>query len=155
MTSHADLTSESYIEERVNFKIEAYRKKGDRYRFWYLVTASTATISAASVPVLINGSANKLPPTILSLLVTVLVGLEGLFHFREHWRNYDLMKTFLRQELNVFRAGAGAYRTFPKGSPEALKLFVERIESEIARERSETIVMRTTREADRNGEPQE
>ena len=107
--------------------------------------AATATMGAAAVPVLINlKDVPTIVPTILSLLVTILVGLEGLLHLREHWRNYDLMKSFLRQELHLYRAGAGPYREKPF-TPESFVLFVERIEGEIAKERSQTIEMRTTK----------
>jgi hypothetical protein len=74
-------------------------------------------------------------------VVTVLVGIEGIFHWREHWKNYDLMKTFLRQEAYLFEAGAGAYRG--KTPEDAFKLLVERVEDQISKERAQTIQMRT------------
>jgi hypothetical protein len=139
------LSVAKFLDERVDFKIEAYRKKGNRYRWGYLVMASTATIAAATVPVLINTQeVCKVVPTLLSLLVTILVGLEGLLHFREHWRNYDFIKSNLRQEKNLFLAGAGIYRNV-KSPHDRFALFVERVESEIAKERAQTIEMRTTR----------
>lgn len=137
------LTPDEYMKLRVEYKINAYSKKGDRYRWSYTVIAATTAIGAATVPVLINLEVSQLIPTLVSLLVTILVGLEGLLHFREHWRNYDLMKSFLRQELNLYRAGAGPYRETAL-TPGSFVLFVERIEGEIAKERSQTIEMRTT-----------
>lgn len=134
---------EEYIERRVRYKIAAYTKKGDRYRWGYISMASVAAIAAATVPVLINLSGvDPIVPTLLSLLVTILVGLEGLVHFREHWKNYDLMKSFLRQETNLFQVGGGPYRQ-TSNATEAFKLFVERVEEEIAKERVQTIQMRT------------
>jgi hypothetical protein len=106
--------------------------------------ACTSAVAAATVPVLINvKDVPSIYPTVLSLLVTSLVGLEGILHFREHWKNYDLMKSFLRQEACMFQAGAGAYRG--KTSPEAFVLLVERVEEEISKERAQTIQMRTAR----------
>lgn len=146
------ISHDVYVKDRVRFKIEAYRKKGNRYRWSYLLMASTATVGAATVPVLINlDKVDKIVPTLVSLLVTILVGLEGLLHLREHWRNYDLMKTYLRGEENLFRAGAGAYKNLPPN--EAFPLFVERIESEIAKERTQTIDMRTARAAEQQPTP--
>ena len=150
----SQLTPDEYLKSRVEFKIEAYRKKGDRYRWAYTVMSATAVIGAAAVPVLINlKGVNDLAPTLVSLLVTILVGLEGLLHFREHWRNYDLMKSFLRQELNLYRAGAGPYRG-RAFTPDSFMLFVERIEEQIAKERSQTIEMRTARTKE-EGEPKD
>lgn len=149
-------TPEDYLRTRVDYKTEAYRKKGERYRWGYLIMASFAAIAAAAVPVLINvPDMPKLYPTLLSLLVTILVSLEGLFHMREHWKNYDLMKSFLRQEACLFQARAGVYHG--KEEQEAFVLLVERVEEEIAKERAHTIEMRTARssEADRRkkGDP--
>jgi len=154
-TELAPFTAEQYLKDRVEFKVEAYRKKGARYRWGYLIMASTSVVTAASVPVLINlESVPPIAPTLLSLLVTSLVGLEGLIHFREHWKNYDMMKSLLRQEANLFQARAGPYRGESVGA-EPFALFVERIEEEIAKERAQTIQMRTTRtsEQEQHREP--
>lgn len=143
-STYSARTAEEYLHTRVDFKTEAYRAKGSRYRWGYLTMACTSAIAAATVPVLIN--LKQIPsiyPTLLSLLVTVLVGLEGILHFREHWKNYDLMKSFLRQEACLFQAGAGAYRG--KVAADAFKLLVERVEEEISKERAQTIQMRTAR----------
>jgi hypothetical protein len=146
-STYSARTPGEYIKTRVDYKTEAYRKKGERYRWSYLITASVAAIAAATVPVLINlKEVPSLVPTLLSLLVTILVGLEGLFHLREHWKNYDLMKSFLRQEACLFEAGAGAYRG--KTPQDAFVLLVERVEEGIAKERAQTIEMRTSRAPD-------
>jgi len=137
---------EQYLETRVDFKTEAYRRKGERYRWTYLITTTIAAMSAATVPVLINLDVPKLAPTLLSLLVTILVSVEGIFHLREHWKNYDLMKSFLRQEACLFEAKGGAYRN--KQPHEAFILLVERVEDGIAKERAQTIEMRTARSSD-------
>lgn len=140
-------TADEYLRTRVDFKTEAYRVKGDRYRWSYLMTASLGAVAAAAVPVLINlENVPSIYPTLLSLLVTILVSLEGIFHLREHWKNYDLMKSFLRQESCLFQAGAGAYRGLDPGA--AFSLLVERVEEEIAKERAQTIQMRTARSAE-------
>jgi len=138
---------EEYLKTRVDFKTEAYRVKGERYRWGYLSMACTSAIAAASVPVLINvDGVWPIVPTLLSLLVTILVGLEGMLHFREHWKNYDLMKSFLRQEACLFQARAGVYRA--KTKEDAFVLLVERVEEAISKERAQTIEMRTSRAVD-------
>jgi len=136
-------TADEYLRTRVAFKEEAYRVKGTMYRWCYLATASTSAVAAAMVPVLINVTDDKIYPTLLSLVVTIIVGLEGIFHWREHWKNYDLMKTFLRQETCLFQAATGAYRG--KTPEDAFKLLVERVEEEISKERAQTIQMRAAR----------
>ena len=140
-------TEAEYLKTRVDFKTESYRVKGERYRWLYLISATISAIAAATVPVLIN--LERVPqiwPTLLSLLVTVLVGVEGIFHWREHWKNYDLMKSFLRQEACLYQAQAGEYRG--KEQAEALRLLVERVEDAISKERAQTIQMRTAQMPD-------
>ena len=137
-------TPDDYLRTRVDFKTEAYRSKGMRYRWGYIAMACTSAVAAATVPVLINlNGTPSIYPTLLSLLVTVLVGLEGILHFREHWKNYDMMKSFLRQEACLFQAAAGAYRG--KAPSDAFVLLVERVEEASSKERAETIQMRTAR----------
>lgn len=148
-STYSARTPEEYIRTRVDFKTEAYRVKGMRYRWGYVAMACTSVVAAATVPVLINlKEVPSIVPTLLSLLVTILVGLEGILHFREHWKNYDLMKSFLRQEACMFQAGAGAYRG--KTTPEAFVLLVERVEEEISKERAQTIQMRTARTSEQD-----
>jgi hypothetical protein len=145
-------TPAEYLQTRVDFKTEAYRRKGEHYRFGYQSTATIAAVAAAAVPVLINlKDIPPIVPTLLSLLVTILVTLEGIFHFREHWKSYDLMKSFLRQEACLFEAGAGAYRG--KAANEAFVLLVERVEEAIAKERAQTIEMRTARAPEEHDKP--
>ena len=145
-STYSARTPAEYLQTRVDFKTEAYRRKGEHYRFGYQSTATVAAIAAAAVPVLINlKDVHAIVPTLLSLLVTILVTMEGIFHFREHWKSYDLMKSFLRQEACLFEAGAGAYRG--KAPNEAFVLLVERVEEAIAKERAQTIEMRTSRAA--------
>ena len=146
-SAYSARSPEEYLKTRVDFKTEAYRSKGARYRFGYLAMACTAAVAAATVPVLINWEGvPKLVPTLLSLLVTILVGLEGILHFREHWKNYDLMKSSLRQEACLFQAKAGEYKD--RGDSEAFVLLVERVEDAISKERAQTIQMRTDRASD-------
>jgi hypothetical protein len=143
-STYSARTPDEYLKTRVDFKTEAYRAKGERYRWGYVAMACVSVVSAASVPVLINlKDVPSLFPTLLSLLVTILVGLEGILHFREHWKNYDLIKSFLRQEACMFQARAGAYRG--KSDNDAFVLLVERVEDAISKERAQTIQMRTAR----------
>jgi hypothetical protein len=131
-----------YMLERVDFKIDLYQKLSRQQKNRYYVVSALAIILAAIVPVAVNVFvANTLIPTLLSLLVTILVGLEKLFLFREHWKNYDLAEESLRKEKYLFQAMAGAYAG--QEDNEAFRLFVENFEARIHQERAETIEART------------
>lgn len=134
------LTPEEYMEDRVIYKINLYGKLGDRHRRFYYISSFISILCAALVPVLIQRE-NDLSAIILSLIVTILVSLEKLFHFRQHWRNYDSVESYLRREQILYQRRADVYKE--KSDEEAAELFVRRIEDGIKHERDETIEMRT------------
>jgi hypothetical protein len=139
-------TPDEYMRDRVQYKIHQYGKKAFRYRTAYWGMASVIAVSSALVPVLVNlPGVSPLYPTITSLVVVVFVALEGVFHPREHWRNYDLICAVLREEEMRFSTRSGPYAAQSQQEDEVIfKRFVERVEEAIARERAETIVMRTS-----------
>jgi len=136
------VSPEDYMVDRVIYKIELYTKLSHQMKFRYQLTSIVGIVCAAIVPALINFSVNRVAPTILSLVVTILVSLEKLFHFREHWQNYDRIAALLRSEQIQFQTNAGPYKG--KQDHEAFELFVERVEKDISEERSDTIGMRTS-----------
>jgi hypothetical protein len=138
---------EEYMKDRVQLKINRYTKKASNYKLAYRVTASVAAIGSAVVPVLVNiPNMERKYPTIVSLLVVFVVALESVFHFREHWRNYDLISSVLREEEMQFSTRAGPYspQEIKGNHDDVFRTFVKRVEDAIANERAETIVMRTT-----------
>ena len=140
------LTPERYVRERIEFKLAAYSGKAKMYRLRYLIMSVVSVVGAASVPALINMGVNTLVPTVVSLIVTIMVSLEGLFHYREQWKNYDLITSFLKYEQMCFEAKTGVYRK--KDDSEAFALLVKRVEDGILKERSETVQLRTSVEKD-------
>ncbi|HQU84192.1 MAG TPA: DUF4231 domain-containing protein [Pyrinomonadaceae bacterium] len=137
------LTSKQYMRERVHYKMKVYGKLSKRHRWLYYISSFTSIVCAAVVPVLIvqTGDCYKFAATVLSLIVTILVSMEKLFHFRQHWRNYDSIESFLRSEQVYFQTRSGVYDK--KKPTEAFELFVRRIEDGIKNEREQTIEMRT------------
>jgi hypothetical protein len=145
---------DDYIEDRVQFKINQYVKKASRYRCAYRILASTAAIGSATVPVLINiPGIDSVYPTILGLGIAIIVALEGVWHPAEHWRNYDLISAVLREEEMRFSTRAPPYDE-KDGKDNNFAKFVDRVEDAIAKERGQTIVMRTAQpSAIGNGPP--
>lgn len=137
-----EILPEDYMRERVHFKMKVYTKLGDRHRWLYYITSFASIVCAAVVPVLISlGKDFQFHATVLSLLVTIFVSMEKLFHFRQHWRNYDSIESFLRSEQLYFQTKSGVYDK--KDEKDAFELFVRRIEDAIKNEREQTIEMRT------------
>lgn len=133
---------DSYFTDRLNYKINVYTGLGDKYKWIFWIMASSSMICAAIVPVLINKEGFEFLATILSLIVTILVGLQGVFHPREHWRNYDLISATLRREEMLYSTQSGEYKKLEEENDRFLRL-VERTEELIEQERKETIMMRT------------
>ena len=138
-----EISPTSYLEERVDFKIDLYKRLSRKQRNLYYLVSSLAIILAASAPVAVNVADGKLIPTVAGLLVTILFGLEKLFLFREHWKNYDLAEESLLKEKYLFQSKAGPYAEI--GDEESFRLFVENFEARINEERTETIEARTRR----------
>ncbi len=96
-----------YIKARVAPGVLWYQEQGDRAEHRYLGMQVTAVVLGAIVPVLINVSlpvinTNNLT-TLLSLVVVVVVALEGVLHYRERYRNYRTAAYALEQEcFNCF-----------------------------------------------------
>lgn len=138
-------TREDYLKDRVEHKINRYISKATRYRLAYWAMASTAAVGSAAVPVLVNTTVSKVITTVVSLLVVISVGLQSVFRPREHWRSYDLISSVLREEEMQYSTGTGPYKISKRqDNSDAFQKFVERVEDAIAKERSETIVMRTS-----------
>lgn len=76
------ITPEEYMKDRVVYKIKVYDRLSKQQERLYQTTSLVGIILAASVPVLINLQVNSIVPTVLSLIVTILVSMEKLFHFR-------------------------------------------------------------------------
>ncbi len=133
---------DKYFKDRLERKINIYDKLAKRNKYLFWIMTSISMICAALVPALINLNCT-IPATILSLIVTIMVGLQGIFHPREHWRNYDRISATLRREEMLFSTKSGVYEDI-KEDTKMLVLLVSRVEDFIAREREDTIIMRTS-----------
>jgi hypothetical protein len=145
-TSKPERDTNAYIEDRVERKINRYGQKADRYRNLYWTMASIAAIGSALVPALINiQGIGSVFPTIVSLIVAITVALDRVFRPREIWRNYDLVSAVIREEEMRYSTKTGDYAiTKPEQDRIAFAKFVGRVEDAIAREREETILLRTS-----------
>ena len=144
------LDAEGFIKERVEQYQGWYNNKAVSTTRKYLTMRGFSVVAGSVVPVLVNVNWNQTilgvpvvtgAVTLLSLLVVIVVSLEGVLHYREQWKNYRSTEQLLGHETIAFRAGIAPYTD--QKPEEALKLFVSRIEDAIRSENAATLNVMT------------
>lgn len=144
------INDEVYINRRAVYKIKTYEKLAKQQKRLYRFFSMVALLGSATVPVLINFGEryqlgiidNVLLTTAISLLVTIVVSIEKLYQFREHWRSYAAVAADLHYEQLQFQAKAGVYseKALKKDTGvTAFQKFVIRFEGRINQEKSDRI----------------
>ena len=139
------LTVEKYIEERLNNQLAYYDKTANKAKRRYLRSRSTSVVAAALVPVLVNLEFPYVDAitTILSVMVVLIVSLEGVFHFREQWVNSRSTSEALRKEYFQFMSAEGRYSELQDDKTKAFRIFVGRAEAMIETENMSTLQVMT------------
>lgn len=139
------LTVEKYIDERLNNQLRYYDKTANKAKKRYLRSRSTSVVAAALVPVLVNINFpySDIVTTFLSVLVVLIVSLEGVFHFREQWVNSRSTSEALRKEYFQFMSMEGRYAEFEEDERSAFRVFVGRTEAMIETENMSTLQVMT------------
>lgn len=149
------VSPKEYMKDRVEVKIKGYTDAASKQRRRYWWISVVTIIVSATVPVLITLSKTDivkkvdltLVVTILSLIVTILVSVEKLFRFREHWRSYDGVAAKLHYEQLLFQTKAGVYSEKDAKQEKLFPLFVKRFEGLILEEKSLRIAMETEQDS--------
>ena len=160
-----EMSQKEYMIERLNDQLKYYDKVANRSKKRYLQSRTISVVAGALVPVLVNLTFpySQIITTILSVIVVLIVSLEGVWHFREQWVNARSTSEALRKEYFVYSTGEGVYKNF-KDPKNAFILFVERIEALIEAENNSTLQAMTRESGDKfsswksdiqtDGEPQ-
>jgi hypothetical protein len=140
---YKSMTPDEYIAVRIDDQCAYYDKSAVRNKARHFLTRRTAVIGAAAVPILANvpfdalGVYHTVPTTLVSLLVTIVVGLETVNRHGDLWKNFRSTYEFLRSKKFHFLTGEGVYRNLD--SDAAFLLLVERCENRIATENSASL----------------
>lgn len=136
--------SADYIEQRVRKSQAWYDKKAVTAKSCYLRMRTTIVLGGVIVPVIVNSAipGKEVVASILSLLVAAFVALEGVYHYREQWKNYRSTEQFLSREELLFLTKEGGYKKLADPH-EAFIYFVERCEAAIEAENSSTLNVMT------------
>ena len=117
--------AEAYLIGRWQQQRDYYSKQSARNKRWHQTLLLFSTIGALVVPVLLNvAETPKWVPTILSVLVSVALALDNVYHYGDNWRSFRQTLEALKQERVFFETGIGSYVE----SQTAFPLFVEKCE---------------------------
>src|SRR5947209_7417894 len=113
---------DQYLNGRWQQQRDYYSRQSARNKQWYQNLLLFSTVGALVVPVLLNiADVPKAVPTILSVLVSVALALESVYHYGDNWRTFRQALEALKEERVLFDAGVEPY-TDPQT---AFPLFVE------------------------------
>jgi hypothetical protein len=116
---------EQYLNGRWQQQRDYYSKQSARNKQWHQNLLVFSTIGALIVPVLLNiAEVPKWVPTILSVLVSVALALENVYHYGENWRSFRQALEALKVQRVLFEASVDPY----VDPQTAFPLFVERCE---------------------------
>lgn len=116
--------------ERWQSQRNYYSKNAAIYKRNHHIMQVFLIVLSPIVPALIALDVDRAIPGVLSLIIAIAAGLEGLFRYGERWRDYRQTLEALKSEKAFYLAGAGPYRQAK--NPDVL--FVERCERHISKE---------------------
>ena len=136
------MTAEQYLDQRVGQFMKWYDVKAVHSKSRYLLVRTIAVAGAVLVPVLANvlpdyPMATRYVTTAASLVVSLALAIDTVFHYGDQWKNYRSSEQFLSREKFLFLTGEGPYREIPED--QAFIMLVERCEAQIAAENSATL----------------
>jgi hypothetical protein len=142
-SAERQMSAEEYLGSRLKQYQSWYDTKAATCKRRYIRMRCAVVLSSAIVPVLVNLDFEGRTgiTTGLSLLVVVVVSLEGVLHYREQWKNYRSTEQYLGREEQWFRARVGPYASV--AGDRAVHLLVERVEAAIASENAATLNVMT------------
>jgi hypothetical protein len=136
------MSAANYITERVDEYKDWYDKKAVQMKPRFLGLRMISTVGSVLVPIAANArpefpTATRIATTVISLMVSVAIAFDSVYHFGDQWKNYRATEQFLSREKFLFVTGEGPYRGLE--ASQAHLLLVERCEAQIASENSATL----------------
>ena len=153
---HQD-TAEQYLENRVDQYRSWYDNKAVSLKKKYQRTQVMAAAGAILIPVINNINftlpigtteidVGKTSVTIIGVIVALSIAFEGVYHYREQWKNYRSTEQYLETQKQLFIHSIGDYSKLD--NKDAFRLLVNRIEGAIAEENAVTLNILTRAESD-------
>ena len=131
------MTSEEYIEKRIQDQIDWYNGKSQTNQKKFKVLRVTEIVAAALIPFL-SGLSIAYPNVatygtitigVLGMIIAVIAGVLGLGRYQEQWVEYRTICESLKKEKFLFETNAEPYN-----EANSFNLFVQRAETLISKE---------------------
>ncbi|WP_340819598.1 DUF4231 domain-containing protein [Methanolobus sp. WCC4] len=150
-------TPEQYIKNRVEQYRSWYDAKSVIMKRNYQRTQVLSASGAILIPVINNISIvapignlevdiGKLSVTVIGVIVALAIAFEGVYHYREQWKNYRSTEQYLETQKQLFIHRIGDYSEL--NDEGAFQLLVNRIEGAIAEENAVTLNILTRVESE-------
>jgi hypothetical protein len=123
-SSMQDSKVERYLNGRWQSQIAYYSKRSKAYKFWHQIFLFMSAVGAIIVPVLLNIPISRWVSTVISILVSIALALDNVFHFGDNWQSFRQALEALRRERVYFENEIKPY----VDSQTAFSLFVQRCE---------------------------
>ncbi len=144
------MTDQEFVEYRDNRFHSAlgfYDRRARQNKFWYVAMSVFVVVASASVAVLtrVEEPPWRTMSTILATSVTIVAAILGLFQFQQNWLSYRATWDALQREPHLRIAGLGEYQS----ATDRNALFVERVESLLAKEGADWLARHSHKKDDK------
>lgn len=130
-----------YLKDRYENQITWYDNKSTRYKKLNYALQIPTIIIAPVVPIAAFLDL-KWVTIILSVIISILIGMLNFGKFEEKWHNYRKTCEALKKEKHYFQHKVNEY----KDAEDPEGLFVQRVESIISTEHTKWLAIETTKE---------
>jgi hypothetical protein len=94
---------QNYLDDRWQKQRDYYSKQARWNKFWHQWLLAFGAVGAVLVPVLLNlPQVPVLIVTILSLLVSIVIALDSIFHYGDNWKVFRQTTESLKRERILF-----------------------------------------------------
>lgn len=128
------MTSEEYLQERLDDQIKWYDAKSSWNQKWFKQLRALEILFAVAIPFLIShitgdGGVLKLVTGAMGVAVALVAGLVTLYKFQENWVEYRTTAETLKHEKYLYLTQSAPY-----DGNDAFHLLVATVESAISKE---------------------
>ncbi len=157
MSKRETMDCNTYMKQRVDYQIKWYNDNSKLNQNKFKKLRITEILLAAAIPVITTITAlfpgwmwlGTLLVAVIGGFIAIIAGLSGMHRRQELWINYRTTCESLRREKLFFQTQSAPY----EDEEGAFKLFVERVESLLSKERTNWPKLVEHQDSNKDAEP--